>query len=551
MNTLIEADVVVVGGGLAGVSAARQAAEDGARVALVDKARAGTSGPTAFAAGDILCWIPGLDSLEDWVQAYLEAGEGLNSRVWLTRFFEGHYRLVESLSELGFPFVKDEEGNFVRRSGRGPIVKCVLAPMLEFQEMNRRACASLGVKILDRFCAAEVIMADGRPRGVAGFDVHSGRVTVIKSPAVVLSAGGCSYRGPFFGQDVVAGEGLAMALAAGASLAYMEYGNHYNVSLASFDTYGQSKFMAHGGRYVNRLGQAFLQATGAQGHRASGNAAALAMVEEVKSGRGPVYMDLTGFRERRLAGELMPNLKMALDSGGINLFGEKHEVIPAFTGTSNASPAGAWIDQRGQTSVGGLFAAGDCACKGLVTGSCVGISGVSLAWANFTGHLAGREAAAWAKNIGCPDVAIDIDELNGRLLGPLGRKTARRPGGILRSLGEEMARVDVSLIRSGTRLVNTLGKISAWRWELENLARAEDPHELAIWYEARSALAVAESTVLSALERRESRGGHYREDFPGKDPDSNLVLSVEQCNGVKCVRPLEKKVVNSVGGGKN
>lgn len=549
-QAVLETDVVVVGGGLAGVCAARRAAELGARVVLVDKARAGTSGPTAFAAGDILCWFPAEDELEKWVQAYLDAGEGLNSREWLESFFEGHHRLVQDLAAAGFPFVMNEEGSFVRRSGRGPLVKTVLAPMLDFQEKNRARCLSLGVKVMDRFCAVEVVMQGGSPSGVAGFDIYDGRPATVLAGAVVLGAGGCSYRGPFFGQDVVAGEGLAMALEAGVRLAYMEFGNHYNVSLACFDTYGQSKFMAHGGKYVNRLGQAFLEKKNALGHRASGNAAVRAMVEEVRAGRGPIYMDLTGFKDQGLAEDLMPNLKLALESGGISLFADKHEVIPAFTGTSNGSSAGAWIDQSGQTSVAGIFAAGDNACKGLVTGACVGISGVSLAWANYTGHTAGEGAARYALANKVSRPAGEVSGLPERILKPLERHGGLRPRDILQVLGEEMARVDVSLIRDETRLAGSLARVRNWRQELEAGSGAADPHELMIWYEARSAASVAEATLLAALERRESRGGHYREDYPEKKAEYDFVLAVENAGGTKTVRPLDERGVASGGGGK-
>lgn len=551
LQTVIETDVVVAGGGLAGVCAARRAAEAGARVVLIDKSRAGTSGPTAFAAGDILCWFPDEDQLDKWVQAYLGAGEGLNRREWLERFFDGHYRLVQNLAAGGFPFVRDGQGAFVRRSGRGPLVRTVLAPMLEFQEQNRARCLSLGVKVMDRFCAVEVVMQDGRPVGVAGFDVYEGRPVFVSAGAVVLSAGGCSYRGPFFGQDVVAGEGLAMAFEAGARLAYMEYGNHYNVSLACFDTYGQSKFMAHGGKYVNRLGQAFLENHHALGHRASGNAAVRAMVEEVWAGRGPVYMDLTGFEDQGLAGDLMPNLKLSLEKGGISLFTDKHEVIPAFTGTSNGSSAGAWIDKNCQTSVKGIFAAGDNACKGLVTGACVGISGVSLAWANYTGHTAGDCAAGHALSGKSSLRSGEIPGLPERILGPLGRRGGLRPRDVLLALGEEMARVDVSLIRSEARLAASLSRVRSWRNELEAGAGASDPHELVIWYEARSAASVAEATLLAALERRESRGGHYREDYPEKKAQFDLVLAVENRGGAKTVRPLKETGVIYGDGGKD
>jgi succinate dehydrogenase/fumarate reductase flavoprotein subunit len=506
-------------------------------VVLVDKARAGTSGPTAFAAGDILCWFPAEDPLEQWVQAYLDAGGGLNSSSWLTAFLEGQYRLVLDLVRQGFPFVRDDGGQFVRRSGRGPLVKTVLSPMLEFQKKNRQLCLDLGVRVLDRVDVVEVICRQGEPAGVAGFDVYSGDLVLVEARAVVISAGGCSYRGPFFGQDVVSGEGVAMAMEAGARLAYMEYGNHYNVSLADFDTYGQSKFMAHGGKYVNHLGEAFLERPGTAGHRASGNQTVMAMVKEVWAGRGPVYMDLSGYRERLLAEELMPNLILALKDSGLDIFG-RNEVIPAFTGTSNASGAGVWIDKEGQTTVPGLFAAGDTASKGLVIGSCVGISGVSLAWANFTGNQAGVSAAGYALERGPSGPPEDTGGLAHRILNPLGRSSARGPREILLSLGEEMARVDVSLIRSEKRMLDSLAKVRRWQLELSTSCGAADPHDLVIWYEAKGAATVAEATLLASLERRESRGGHCREDYPAEDPAFDMVLGVEKKDGGKHVMPI-------------
>jgi len=538
LNSLIETDVAVVGGGLAGLSAAGRAAGLGARVTLLDKARAGSSGLTAFSAGGILCWVPGQDSLGDWVQSFLEAGEGLNSRAWVTRFLEGNYRQLESLESRGYPFLKDGEGHFIRHTGPGPQNRHLIAPMRRFQEKNRQECQSLGVNIIDRCCIAVVLTQGGRAAGVAGFDVYTGKVTVVLAPAVVICSGGCSYRGPHFGQDVVSGEGLAMAMEAGARLAFMEYGNHYGVSLACFDTCGQSEFLSRGGKYVNGLGQFFLEGEGKPGRRAAGNAAVKAMVDEVSSGRGPIYMDLTAFRQQRPAWELMPNLKAALDRSGIDIFADRHEVIPAFTGASSASPAGIWIDGRCRSSLAGLFAAGDCACKGPVTGSCVGIPGIGLAWANYTGHLAGRSAANYAGSAEAALYKPELSEISRQLLLPLGREFARRPGAILRELGEEMSRVDVSLVRSSTRLVSALGKVSTWRWELENYCGAGDLHELVTWYEAKSALAVAEATLLAAMERRESRGGHYREDYPEKSPHFELALAVEDVKGVRCVLPL-------------
>lgn len=518
------ADVVVAGGGLSGIMAARTAARHGARVVLLDKARAGTSGPTAFAAGDILCWLPDEDSLPQWVDGYLEAGQGLNSRAWLERLFQEGHRYISGLVAEGFHLETDPDGRWTRRSGRGPIVRCVLAPMLRWQEMARRQCLDLGVTILDRVAAQRIVTDRGQVAGLIGFHVRTGEPVAIGARSVVLASGGCSYRGLFFGQNTVAGEALSMALRAGASLAYMEYGNHYNVSLLRYPTYGQSKFMAHGGRYVNRLGEPFLLSPAQRaGHRASGNEAVAAMVEEVRAGRGPIRLDLSGYREWDMVARLMPNLVRLLERAGLQRVASPEEVVPAFTGTSNASAAGIPIGPSGQTGVPGLFAAGDAAAKGHVIGACIGTTGVSLAWANLTGHLAGAGAAAHAA--GCQDAADSRDLLR-EAAGILEPVASNRPGSarqLLIHLSELMGRPDVSLIRREDRLQAALSQVRDWALQLHETGAA-DPHDLMVWHETASSLTCAEATLRSALARRESRGGHMREDCPDTRPEMSFVL---------------------------
>ena len=133
------------------------------------------------------------------------------------------------------------------------------------------------------------------------------------------------------------------------------------------------------------------------------------------------------------------------------------------------------------------------------------------------------------------------------ILGPMERQGLLRPRDILLALGEEMARVDVSLIRNEERLSRSLSRVRGWRRDLES-AGAVDPHELVIWHEAASSAAVAEATLMAALVRRESRGGHYREDYPEKKEGLGHVLAVESPGGEMAVFPLEETGVTRFDG---
>ncbi len=508
--------------------AAKTAVEDGKDVILIDKARAATSGPTAFAAGDFLCWIPEEDSLEEWVDYYLEIGEGINSKDWIINLFEKNYDIIRKLDTQGYYIEKNPDGTYLRRGGRGRITKCVLIPTYKLMKDMRKYLIQKGVKIFDRIQITELFKDDkGRVCGAYGFNVRNGEHIQINAKSFVLAAGGCSYRGPFFGQDVVSGEGLIMAFNVGADLGYMEYGNHFNVSLKAFDTYGQSKFMAHGGKYINKDGESFLEISG-EGSRASGHIAVRKMLEEVRAGKGPIYLDLRSFKEKELIKRLMPNLDLLLQNCSIDFYGTPNEAIPALTGTSNASSAGVLINEDASTSVEGLFAAGDNASKGLVTGACVGLSGVSLAWANVTGYLAGKNASEYAKN--CENNLMVKEAEKNYTLKPRGGSV--NPREIIWKISEVMGNGNVSIIKSNERLEAAVTKCNELEDMLDNETSIKDYHDLMIWHEAKSAINTAKITLKASIFRKETRGGHFREDYPQRDNSlDNKVLTVNKSNG--------------------
>jgi len=508
--------------------AAKTAVEMGVSVTLIDKARAATSGPTAFAAGDFLAWLREEDDLDEWVNYYLEVGEGLNNKEWVTRLFETNYEIIRNLDREGYHITKDIDGSYLRRGGRGKITKCVLIPAYQLMKVMRKQIIAKGVKILDRVQVVELTKSEtGEISGIIGFNKRTGEDINIQAKAVILAAGGCSYRGPFFGQDVVSGEGIDLAYKAGAELAYMEYGNHFNVSLKEFDTYGQSKFMAHGGKYINQLGEDFLTKSG-EGSRASGHVAVRRMVEETRDGRGPVYLDLRDFHEEELIKKLMPNLALLLETAKIDFYHTPNEAIPALTGTSNASSAGVFINKNGETSIKGLFAAGDNACKGLVTGACVGLSGISLAWANVTGYLAGKNAATLAKNNTDKLAKEKSNQESNHIFSALKSTGKYNPREIIWELSAIMGNGYVMILKNKDRLLKSKEKVEALTERLNQDVSVKDYHELMIWHEAKSALTTAKLTLEASLHREETRGGHFREDFPHKNPNINKPLKISK-----------------------
>jgi succinate dehydrogenase/fumarate reductase flavoprotein subunit len=512
-------DVLVIGGGLAGCWASIRAQQLGANVILVDKGKVGYSGCSTFAAGDILWWTP-KDDLYSWLNNYARWGGYLLDPEWFKRLCYDIYERVLEMSEWGAPFERDSRGNLVRKPGRGHNA-AVVFPGFELMKFMRRKIEQAGTNILDRIMVTELLVEDGRVLGAAGFNVRNGEFYLIEAKAVVLSTGGCSWKGNYFGQDMVCGEGYALAYRNGAKLMNMEYSNCYNSTYRYFDIYGLSRFQRLGGKFTNALGERFMSKYDPElGDGAFLHTIAIAMAKEVMEGRGPIYFDLTEMSEedRSLSRKLLPMLFEMFDQAGVDPFKERLEWIPGFQGSIGTGSGLMLTDEFCSTNIKGLYAAGDAACEGLVIGGINGPGAINLSWAIVTGYRSGEGGARLAKSIEFkkPEDALinDCQKSTFRFLLKDGEIS---PQEVYYQLQESVIGWDKSIIRHRDRLNESLNRIKIVEEELIPKIRASDFHQLMRCHEVEATLITTEMVLRSALLREESRAAHFREDYPKTD----------------------------------
>lgn len=522
----LEADVLVLGGGLAGCMGAIAAAEAGCSVILADKAWVGGSGESTFAAGDILYYDPEQDDMHEWLERYNKAGDSMFDPEWLEWYGTNVNKLVNMLDSWGMDFEKDAQGRFKRKPGRGHN-EAVVFPGYKMQKKLRGKLEKLGVNIVDRVMITELLTSQGHVTGASGFNVRTGQFYVFHAKNTVLSTGACSFKGQYHGQDMVCGEGTDMALRVGAEFTNMEFSNTYNATAKDFDICGMSRFQRLGGRFTNALGETFMHKYDPEhGEGAILHILVRAMTLEVRAGRGPIYFDLKGMsdEDKELSRRIIPTFFTACASNGVDPFVEPVEWIPGFMGSTSCGSGLTLQTCQCDTTIPGLFAAGDMANQGLVMGALAGPGGINLGWALVTGWNAGLGAAQACKN----SELIPIDEaqvttLKEKTFAKLGNQGRMTVSDAIYRIQALTIPAKYNIIRSEESMKEALAGLDEVERDIEDKIIVRDTHELMLYHELHGMLSTARLTFVSALQRKESRGSHFREDFTELDRENGNV----------------------------
>ncbi|MBW5440171.1 FAD-binding protein [Bradyrhizobium canariense] len=487
------ADVLIVGGGMAGAWAATSAAQAGAKVVLADKGYCGTSGVTA-AAGPGHWWVPPDPpaARDTAVASRIAAGLGLGETEWMYRILDQTWRTLPTLARY-YKFGVDDEGRVNYRAVRGP----------EYMRALRQQVLDHGVTILDHSPVLELLArSDGSIGGAGGQRRQvGGRAYRIAAGAVVLAAGGTSFLSHLLGSQTNTGDGYLMAAEAGAEMSGMEFTAAYTIAPAhstmtrsmayAFATYydvdGYELDLPFGPEQTVRLARA-LQ-------------------------RGPVYCSLDRLPDdiKARLHTISPNVPLVFDRWGIDPYRDRFEVTLHNDGTIRGIGGVRVDDVNGATSVPGLFVAGDNASREKVAGAISGGGNVNSAWALSSGVFAGAAAARVARST--KSRSTELSPLGQAGLRPRGRpkdvdKAAARDG-----VRAEMHPFDKNLFRTGAGLAASSQTLEGFWNEVANHGQASS---IAL-RETAALLATARWSVATAAVRNESRGLHRREDHPVQD----------------------------------
>jgi succinate dehydrogenase/fumarate reductase flavoprotein subunit len=403
------ADVLVLGGGLSGLTAAITAKETDPTldVLLVDKASASTgwAGMGSRTAG-LLSFVTPEDDPEDFIKYCLEnIGFYLNDQHALREYAYGSRMIPERLSQWGVEVSRDDQGKVAYAKWPFPFGTASVDPDM-CHALAKRA-QRLGVRFLDRVAVAELLEGGGRIAGAAGFSLEDGSFHVFEAGSVVIAMGSQNF-------DIVemwcgTGNGIRAAYLAGAEMRNVEFGNMCD--FARVDPRGWLYYGAHGAAHtahdhlLDAKGENISQKYRPGLHTSMDPLAALAWYKETLAGNGPISVDISEFSGKAFfkfhpkAFALHELAKQKADYPA----SDKFEVVPGFIGEMSCIK----VDTQMETTVPGLFAAGNSAGSGSARGGAVPtppskMHGMGIMNAVFMGTKAGPAAAVHARALrGC------------------------------------------------------------------------------------------------------------------------------------------------------
>jgi succinate dehydrogenase / fumarate reductase flavoprotein subunit len=515
-------DILIIGAGLAGMRAAIAAPPD-LDVAVISKVHPVRSHSVA-AQGGINAALGGNDSWEAHAFDTTKGGLYLGDQDAIEAMCREAPDDILELERFGVIFSRDDQGRIAQRpfGGAGFPRTCyaadrtghaILHAMYE-QLLKRR------IAVYEEWYVTALIVEDDVCRGVVAWDLIHGGLHSIGAKAVILATGG-SGRVFLTSTNAVinTGDGMALAYRAGTPLADMEFVQFHPTTLKGTGILITEGARGEGAYLLNTLGERFMKAYAPQQMElATRSTVSLAIGQEILEGRGVdgcVLLDLRHLGRRRISERLPQIRELAIEFAGLDPIETPIPVRPG----AHYQMGGVRTNQWTETDVAGLYAAGECACVSVHGANRLG--GNSLLETIVFGRRAGIRAGEYVRTVS--PRALTIDQLaieQTRVQRLLAQEGSVRAWQIREELGQLMS-LNLGLVRTHESMSAALSALTALTHRAAFITVQDKGRvfntDLVQAFELQSLLDVAEAIVTSALARQESRGAHYRSDFPRRD----------------------------------
>lgn len=503
-------DVLLIGSGIAGLTTALEAKRLGLNVTVVNKAYA-TRAQSSMAQGGINACMgyDTEDSVSKHIEDTLKSSAGLANKQEVSYLCQEAKEAILWLDKMGVAFSRDPQGRIAQRrlGGTKHERACYAQDYTGLKILHTLYDKALhsGVKFIHEYFLLDIVKEHDRAVGATFLDIKTTQVHTIYAKAVVLATGGYSRIFHTFSTNSTAssGDGMAVALQAGAALSDMEFVQFHPTGLAKSSVLISESARGIGGYVLNAQKKRFTD------ELAPRDVVARAIFKELEEG-GVVYLDLRHIGKERIDKELPQERKLALLYEGVDISKELVPIRPV----AHYSMGGIAVDEQCMTCVEGLFAVGECANHNVHGANRLG--GNSLLEVVTFGKKCAQSVETFSKHKSMPDIKQD-----------------REKSDVVEALFEqESIKVDfykayeqmgksaykhLGLFRSEAGLKEFLKLLDDLEVQvplmgIEDKSRVYNSNLLE-FLEFKNMLSLAKISASLALERRESRGAHYRIDF--------------------------------------
>jgi succinate dehydrogenase / fumarate reductase flavoprotein subunit len=551
-------DIVIVGAGGAGMRAAIEAGP-GARTAVISKlyptrshtgaAQGGMAAALANVEEDSWEWhtfdtVKGGDYLVDQDAAEILAKEAIDA--------------VIDLENMGLPFNRTPDGKIDQRRfgghtrdhGKAPVRRaCYAADRTGHMILQTlfQNCVKLGIEFYNEFYALDLVMTevDGvpQPSGIVAYDLATGELHVFQAKAIIFATGGFGkiYK-TTSNAHTLTGDGVGIIWRKGLPLEDMEFFQFHPTGLAGLGILLTEGARGEGAILRNASGERFMERYAPTiKDLAPRDIVARCMVQEVAEGRGAgpekdyVLLDCTHLGAEVLETKLPDITEFARTYLGVDPVYEPVPVMPTAHYAMGGIPTNvaAEVLRDNTTVVPGLYAAGECACVSVHGSNRLGTN--SLLDINVFGKRAGRNAVEYVKTADFVPLPEDpAAEVHGLIEGLREGTGTERIAVLRKKLQDEMDK-GAQVFRTEESLTHVLGVIEELRERFKNI-HVDDKGkryntDLLEAVELGFLLDIAEVVVVTARNRKESRGGHMRDDFPSRDDEVYMKHTMAYLSG--------------------
>ena len=525
---MLKHDVVIVGAGLAGLRACVELRKKGVDAVIVSKVYP-TRSHSGAAQGGVNAAFDENDSWESHFFDTVKGSDYLGDQDAIEILTSEAPANILELQRMGVVFNRNDLGGIAQRpfGGQSYPRSCYYADAVGHMMLHGLFDNVLKykTKILYEYFVTSLAVDNGKVSGVVAYDIKNGKFEGIAAKAVLFATGGY---GQVYSSNTNAlintGDGMAVSIKAGVPLMDMEFVQFHPTTLKSTGILVTEGARGEGAYLLNSLGVRFMSKYAPKAMElAPRDVVARAEQMEINEGRGvdgAILLDVRHLGKERIMERLPQIMQLSIDFEGVNPI---YEPIPIRPGM-HYSMGGIKTDNNGRTAITGYYSAGESACVSVHGANRLG--GNSLLDTVVFGRRAGINIAEYLKDAAFAKFDESLIKRDEEIFDKLKKLNGKERHGLLKAELQEEMRANVGVFREEKAMERAVKKIEELKERAKNIGVDDKSNlfntDIIEAFEFNNILLIAEIIAKGAMLRKESRGAHYRNDYPERDDENWL-----------------------------